>query len=346
MSMIPKVSVVIPVYNAEKYLKRCMDSVHEQTLQEIEIILVDDGATDTSGMMCDAYAKKYENVRVIHQENGGLTSAWKAGSKEAAGIYIGYVDSDDYIAEDMYQRLYDRGVSEDADIVCCGLTHVYENSNRVSWNEEMDVQKDSYTIEEMEQELFPACINDGSFMGRKLQPNRVTKIVKRRLVLQNLELCDERVTVGEDYQFTLAVFLDAKKISIIRNYCPYTYWMNEQSMTGQYDNAYMDKIKLMKHRLCCISDNKKKYDFKPQIINDFLCLTILEIKGEIVKNIKSGYAVNKRDMKRICTDTEVKHALSVYHMPKLMLTEKLFIFFMKHNMYLLMYLCVRIYFKA
>ena len=91
------VSIVIPVYNMEQYLDRCMESVLAQTLTNIEIILVDDGSNDRSAIICDSYAKKYpEKVVVLHKENGGLTSAWKAGSRIARGRYTGYVDSDDY----------------------------------------------------------------------------------------------------------------------------------------------------------------------------------------------------------------------------------------------------------
>ena len=102
-----KVSIVIPVYDSEAYLDRAM-------------ILVDDGSTDSSPSICDSYRDRYpDKVRVIHKENGGLTSAWKAGSLVAVGEYTGYIDSDDTIAEDMFERLYERAADTDADIVCC-----------------------------------------------------------------------------------------------------------------------------------------------------------------------------------------------------------------------------------
>lgn len=96
------VSIVIPVYNMEAYLDRCVKSVLAQSLQNIEIILVDDGGSDRSVAMCDDYAAAYpDKIRVLHKENGGLTSAWKAGSAIAKGRYIGYVDSDDFILPDI-----------------------------------------------------------------------------------------------------------------------------------------------------------------------------------------------------------------------------------------------------
>ena len=98
----PKVSIVVPVYNMEKYLDRCVKSIQAQTLQDIEIILVDDGGKDRSVQMCDEYAAADSRVKVLHKPNGGLTSAWKAGSRIATGEYTGYIDSDDFIEKEMY----------------------------------------------------------------------------------------------------------------------------------------------------------------------------------------------------------------------------------------------------
>ena len=151
-----KVSIVIPVYNMQKYLDKCMESVLAQTLRDIEIVLVDDGSHDDSPKMCDAYAQKDPRVKVVHKENGGLTSAWKRGSLEATGDYIGYVDSDDYIENDMYERMYERAAATDADIVCCGLTHLYENDAERRWTEQMDFGTDSLRKEELAKMLTGA----------------------------------------------------------------------------------------------------------------------------------------------------------------------------------------------
>lgn len=341
----PKVSIVIPVYNMEKYLDRCMQSVFAQTLQEIEIILVDDGGKDASVLMCDQYAKQDERVRVIHKQNGGLTSAWKAGSKVAKGEYIGYIDSDDFIDADMFEKLYQRAKEENADIACCGLKHLYEQDNHEEWTEQMSFPQDVFTVEEIRKKMFPVLINDGSFMGRSLQPNRVTKLVRTSLVQKNLSLCDDRVGIGEDFQFSLCMFLDADKVVILRDYFPYYYWMNDSSMTMQHDVRYMDKIKILKENLSRISDAKNVYDFKPQIINDFLCLTVLHIKGGIYKRKGTPYSVLRKDMDEICRDPDVVDAIKAMNMPKLSAAEKLFIFFMKHHFYLAIYLAVRIYFR-
>lgn len=340
------VSVVIPVYNMEAYLDRCVKSVLAQTLQNIEIILVDDGGRDRSVTMCDDYAAAYPGkIRVLHKENGGLTSAWKAGSNLAKGRYIGYVDSDDFILPDMYERMFTRIEEEDADIACCGLHHIYEDGNHEEWDDQMDFPMDVFEPAALEKEMFPVLINDGSFMGRKLHPNRVTKLVKTSLVQKNLPLCSDEVSIGEDFQFSLCMFLDAKKVVVLKDYFPYYYYMNNSSMTMKYDSHYMEKIKILNKNLLRISKEKGGYDFSTQIWNDFLCLTVLHVKGGIYKKKKAPYKEHKSDMKSICHDPDVLHALKVYNMPQLTIAEKLFLFFMKHHMYLAIFLAVRIYFR-
>ena len=102
----PKVSVIIPVYNVEQYVEKSIQSVLNQSMKDIEIILVNDGSTDKSGEICDRYGQKEERIIVIHKENGGLSSARNVGVKAASGDYIGFIDSDDYIESVMYETLY------------------------------------------------------------------------------------------------------------------------------------------------------------------------------------------------------------------------------------------------
>lgn len=341
----PKVSIVIPVYNMQKYLDKCMQSVLAQSLTDIEILLVDDGSSDASPAMCDDYAKKDLRVRAVHKPNGGLTSAWKRGSQEATGDYIGYIDSDDYIEKDMFERLYERAVATDADIVCCGLTHLYEDDPQRRWTEQMEFETDSLRKEELKSIVYPTLINDGSFMGRRLQPNRVTKIVKADLVKRNLEMCADEVSIGEDYQFSLCMFLDAQRVEIIRDYFPYYYYMNNASMTMRHDKTYPEKIRIMRDNLCRISDAKNIYDLKPQIWNDYVCLLVLHVKGIVYKQKEVPYRLLKQEMREVLSQPDVTQALRKWDMPRLSIAEKLFLYFMKHHMYFAIWLVVRLYFR-
>lgn len=123
------ISVIIPVYNVEPYLRRCLDSVLAQTYKNLEIIVIDDGSPDYSGMICDQYAEKDDRIKVIHQANGGLCAARNAGMRAATGRYIGFVDSDDWIAPEMYEELYRCMKEKNADIVSCSYFRVKPGRN-------------------------------------------------------------------------------------------------------------------------------------------------------------------------------------------------------------------------
>lgn len=125
----PKLSVIVPVYKVEPYLQKCIDSILNQTFRDLELILVDDGSPDNCPAVCDAAAEKDERVVVIHQKNGGLSAARNAGVEAARGEYIGFVDSDDYIAPEMYEKLYTAMVENDAQLAVCSYTYVDPEGN-------------------------------------------------------------------------------------------------------------------------------------------------------------------------------------------------------------------------
>lgn len=123
----PMISVIVPVFNVEKYLKRCIESILGQTYRNLEVILVDDGSMDRCPQICDEYASKDVRIKVIHQKNGGLSSARNRGLDISSGEFIGFVDSDDYIYADMYESLLAKMQESGADIVVCGVADEYED---------------------------------------------------------------------------------------------------------------------------------------------------------------------------------------------------------------------------
>ena len=337
------ISIVVPVYNVEELLPRCVKSIMAQTKENIEIILVDDGATDGSGAVCDTYAKKDERIKVIHKPNGGLTSAWKAGAEAAQGAYLGFVDSDDWIDADMYERMWESAAKYDSDVVVCGLVFDYEDPSMEKRQEISDFQKEFYDRKELEA-VFPTLINDGRFFGRTLQPARVTKLYRRALVEKNMSLCHESVSVGEDMQLTLPALLEAKSMSVVKDFYPYHYWFNQNSMTGKFDPNYLDKIKVMEKRLKEISDLKGVFDFKPQITNDFLGLAVIGLKNGVVRNTegqKSAIGI----IKKYCDDREVQEALKTHTMNRLPMTIRMFLLLMKGRIYVVCYLICKLFFN-
>ena len=127
----PKVSVVVPVYNVEKYLDKCVQSLVDQELKDIEIILVDDGSPDACPAMCDAWAQRDSRIRVVHKENSGLSGARNAGVAVARAPYVGFVDSDDYVAPGMYRVLYENIMETGSDLSICGMNSCYANKTIV-----------------------------------------------------------------------------------------------------------------------------------------------------------------------------------------------------------------------
>lgn len=131
------ISVIIPVYNVEPYLRKCLDSVVNQTYKELEIFIIDDGSTDGSGAICDEYVKADKRIRVFHTENRGLSCARNLGLDEVKGEWIGFVDSDDWIEPDMYEVLLTRAKETGADVVECSFIRLYPEKTIVRQKEEL-----------------------------------------------------------------------------------------------------------------------------------------------------------------------------------------------------------------
>lgn len=134
----PLISVIIPVYNVEKYLRRCLDSVVAQTYRNLEIICVDDGSVDESGRICDQYAARDARIKVIHQENQGISAVRNRGLDAAEGEYIAFVDSDDYILEDMYKKMLDKLLDYNVDLCVCQWQYEFSDGRQVVKKQNID----------------------------------------------------------------------------------------------------------------------------------------------------------------------------------------------------------------
>ena len=155
--MQPLISVIVPIYNVEDYLDRCVDSIINQTYKNLEIILVDDGSPDNCPKMCDDYAKIDNRIKVVHKENGGLSDARNAGMKVATGEYVSFIDSDDYVSLDFYETLLQTMIDNDSDIVECGVVKFYENGKFDEYSDDQMI-KNFNTVDGLE-----GLINENSF---------------------------------------------------------------------------------------------------------------------------------------------------------------------------------------
>lgn len=212
------ISVIIPVYNVEPYLERCVDSVINQTYKNLEIILVDDGSTDGSGGICDAYEKKDVRIRVIHKKNGGLSSARNSGLKIARGEYIGFVDSDDYIALDMY-ALMQRHMRADVDIVSCAT---------VQFNKRGRISKRGFMHGKLLLLDSVQALKE-FLLGRYVSGMSCDKLYKKD-VLNGTMFPVGRVS--EDHPFVYSVIKNSRNIIHVGS-CKYFYCYREDSISNR-----------------------------------------------------------------------------------------------------------------
>ncbi|MDU5335237.1 glycosyltransferase family 2 protein [Enterococcus sp.] len=201
-----EISIIVPVYNVEKYLRKCVESILNQTFKDFELILVDDGSPDNSGAICDQYAKRDARVRVIHKENGGLSSARNAGIEIAKGKYLGFVDSDDYIAEDMYEVLFNQIIAYNANISTIEMIDVYENRvTKVSNKKKVQLinQKDAIKAVLDSTDIFAYAVNklyQKELFDKVRYPEG--KIVEDAFIIMDLLLqCDRVVSNTEQKYF-------------------------------------------------------------------------------------------------------------------------------------------------
>ena len=219
------ISVIMPVYNAEKYVKRALDSILNQTLREIEVLCVDDGSTDQSLGICQEYAAKDSRIKVFHKENSGSGAARNVGLRHADAEYITFIDVDDWIEPEMYAILYSQAVSCNADISIIGYT-----KDTGALSEEMvnkqSIEKCIYTSEELIRYAFirDEYKNFGAYVWNKL--------FKRSLLLEkeNEILFDEKPIRGDDVHFYAQAALRAKN-AVYSDKCMYHYVQREDSFT-------------------------------------------------------------------------------------------------------------------
>lgn len=214
--MHPKLSVIVPVYKAEEYLHRCVDSILSQTFTDFEVLLIDDGSPDRSGEICDEYAKKDSRIRVIHKENGGVSSARQCGIDNAQGEYTIHADPDDWVEPTMLEELYSKAKSEDADMVICDyLLYANQNNTYVS-QKPASLRYDS---------LFK------QYLGQELHGSLCNKLIKRNLYsLYNINFPSEIIR-WEDLFIVCNILLHPIKVVYLNTaYYHYDISINENSI--------------------------------------------------------------------------------------------------------------------
>lgn len=221
----PVISIIVPVYNAEKYIRRCVNSILTQTFVDFEVLLIDDGSVDDSGRICDEYAIKDSRVRVFHQNNQGVSTARNVGLENCTGNWVSFIDADDYISPDFFDCDYSNAV----DVIQKSYSIIYEEKNLI-------VQKPvrSNIIKSKKEFLF--------FYVRNRTNALWDKIIRRDLI--GNRRFDTTVKVGEDFLFFLSLIKDVTKYSFNDLGC-YFYNIRSGSAMDNVNRNYSDRVKIM-----------------------------------------------------------------------------------------------------
>lgn len=223
----PTISIVVPVYNVERFLVECVESILRQTFTDFEVILVNDGSTDTSGALVDELAQRDSRIRAVHQDNQGLAGARNSGMKVARGTFLGFVDSDDWVSEEMFNILHTAIVETQADFSMCDLQRVsgHERTPQVS-----RIRDGFYDRNDIQTELLPAFVMDDELQGPEILA--VWRCLYSREFLEAHDIWfDPIAKYSEDYLFSARVLLHAENLIYRRGSCEYFYRTNPNSIS-------------------------------------------------------------------------------------------------------------------
>lgn len=299
-----KVSVIIPIYNAEEHLQRCINSVLNQTEQNMEIILVDDGSGDNSLKICQNYQKKDKRIIVIHQENAGVSAARNAGIVRACGEYIGFVDSDDWIDSQMYEKLLNEADKCDADIVMCDAMTVYDDARK---------QVDTITQLSKNQVLnkpdfTPSLLLEmaGSACRCIYKNNRYNdKLIKSERLYFPLG-----VKFSEDRIFNIYAFGYADKIAYIKE-SYYNRYINEKSAVHRFHEDYFEACKKaaqeVEKAINYAWGNNEEY--QKAYLDQFIKSALMAICNYYYKTSTFDKNERKQAVINVCSDSKLQQTI-------------------------------------
>lgn len=307
----PLVSIVVPVYNVEKYLKRCVYSLVNQTYPLVEIVLVDDGSIDNSGIICDELAVKYTNLKVFHKKNGGLSSARNYGIDRCKGEFIAFVDSDDWIERNFTETLVTYMLVYDADVVCCNINIVNNSHVLRSW------QSVSDKIEVFDNlNLMRVLAND------YISTSSCNKMFKRRLIN------DERYTEGilyEDVEFMHRCLSHANS-GVFLHTPLYNYFVNDEGITRtKFSHKSFDFVEASEQRLDFYNQNYPSLN--NELINRHLeiCFNTLE-RSVFRREYKTKRNNVRKKILLYINAINAKHVLKKYRIKADILRMGLYVF--------------------
>lgn len=283
----PLISVIVPIYMIDRYIGICIESIINQTYKNLEILLVDDGSKDRCPEICELYAKKDPRIRVIHKPNGGLVSARKAGLQQSNGVYISYVDGDDWIGPGFIEGLYTSAYTGEADMVCAGQTRELFSKSAHFTNA---LPAGIYEGERLE-ELWKTMISYGSFYRPGISTYVWNKLFRREILLAPQSLVDNRISIGEDGAVTYAALLNCRRVAVTDNVA-YHYRQREDSMLKQSASfaAEAQKLKyLYDYIMRWGRSTAQELNISSQVTDYVLSIAIMRSGGRLPKDDYSTF---------------------------------------------------------
>ena len=276
------ISIIVPIYRVEKYLEQCIQSIRNQTYRNLEIILVNDGSDDQCPQICEQYARIDKRIKVVHKKNGGLDSARKVGIEIAGGKYIGYVDGDDWIEPEMYEKLLRYAQIYDVDVVESGVIDTSENMQR---KRAVCLEEGCYKGKEFTEKIETRLLYAGSFFEYGISPYMWSKLFLKEKLMKYQMMSGIMNEVQDDIMVSLPCIAESKKIYISHN-CYYHYRVRNDSLKREVRNdevlnlikCYPEfYIRFKGTKLCLEGDKQIKYYimfwllFKAPYVYDSLC---------------------------------------------------------------------------
>lgn len=310
------ISVIVPVYNSEKYLKRCIDSILNQTYKAIELILVDDGSPDNCSKICDEYAKKDKRVRVIHKTNAGVSAARNSGLEIASGNYATFVDSDDYIEPEMYGNMMEKVHQYNCDVVMCDCIKDFTDHSEIYTH---DIRAGFYDKEQLVNEYYPHLL----MMENVEYPATISNCL---ILFNRNKLGNLRYVVGvrysEDLLFGAQLVYNTDSFYYMKEQAYYHYYMNPTSATHKFTVDKWNDYKTLHFEINKYFSECESFDFSHQID---LCLLFFVYNS--VSNIFSADNLEREKkfeiVKNILGDNEVRRMFSNIKVLKLPISKKL-----------------------
>ena len=285
-----KISIVVPVYNAEAYLKKSIGSLMNQTYKNLEIILVNDGSKDESGRICDELAAQDGRIRVIHKENEGVTSTWTKGALEATGEYLNFMDSDDWVEPCMIEEMQAHLTGTCREIITCDyVIEKEEKGKKYSWQ---GLAPGEYTGEQLKEKVRYHILGEEN---RRITFSRCMKLYSRELVINNLKFCDRDVRMGDDS--LMVAVLDCERIVVLDHKAYYHYRYVETSIVHGYDREMFHNMQLLKAATARIVEEKylseEKEIMKRKVEQEYIHMLLLVLKNEARGNPSIGKTSDK-----------------------------------------------------